>query len=731
MGMATAVAAVVRDQLHTPVPREPVERDSHQTRFWSLYIALGFGVLAGESAAGLCYFALLPTAEHRVALIIVAIAALLVGLGLLPVASRIAKCWWRERFVLVMVVVASLTTTACCALNGAVYSPLASLLVLPVAFSAIALPTLSVLGSGTLSLAELGFLLAIEPAANLHAKLSIRCGLIVGVFVIATVSSMGRNRLNKEDERIRLELERRSQIDETTGCLNSSAFFSRLQSEVDRALRYGEPLCLAIADVDLFKSFNDTHGHASGDEVLATIGESLRSTSRLSDVVARIGGDEFAVIMPSTALTGGRQMAERWRSDVRQRSELGVSISVGVATLRRQEPTSRGLFREADAGLYLAKANGRDRVAVASEAPSTSGPRTPFRAEDRQLLEERLRQAARQQREMAALIDALETVAPVGMCVVDPTYRVLRINKTLADIAGIPGALQIGRRVEELVPGLWPQLEPLYDRVRNNGDTVTHDVLAPSSSQWGRYWLTTLYPVRVEGRTSAIGVVAVDVTDRKEAEAARSHLLRNVIDALSLVAESKDPYTAGHQRRVAEFAVAIAGELGLDQATIDAIDLAARVHDIGKIRVPGEILVRPGRLSDAEMNLVKEHAQMGHDILAGAGCPVSICQMVLQHHERLDGSGYPNALQQAEILFGARIIAVADVFDAMGSARPYRAAKGHGRALEELSSGAGRLYDGDVVSACISIFRRSRLSTRATIDTDTDTNGQSLVPCSW
>ena len=170
----------------------------------------------------------------------------------------------------------------------------------------------------------------------------------------------------------------------------------------------------------------------------------------------------------------------------------------------------------------------------------------------------------------------------------------------------------------------------------------------------------------------------------------------------------RDPYTSGHQQRVAKLAVAIARELSLAEDDIEGLHLAGIIHDVGKVTIPPEILSKPGRLSGVELALIREHAQAGYDIIKGVDFPWPIAQMILQHHERLDGSGYPDGLRGDEILLGARIIAVADVVDAMATHRPYRAAVGIDAALQEIEANRGRLYDPDVVDACLRLHRDGR-----------------------
>ncbi len=174
------------------------------------------------------------------------------------------------------------------------------------------------------------------------------------------------------------------------------------------------------------------------------------------------------------------------------------------------------------------------------------------------------------------------------------------------------------------------------------------------------------------------------------------------------IVEMRDPYTAGHQQKVADLAVAIAREMNLEETRIDNLRTAAVIHDIGKMYIPSDILSKPGKLSDIEFSLIKTHPQYGHDIVKSMDFPGTVAQAVLQHHERLDGSGYPNQLKSEDTLLEAKILAVADVIEAMASNRPYRPALGIDKALEEISRNKVKLYDPDVVDTCLELFNRGK-----------------------
>ncbi|HET7833670.1 MAG TPA: HD domain-containing phosphohydrolase [Gallionella sp.] len=202
------------------------------------------------------------------------------------------------------------------------------------------------------------------------------------------------------------------------------------------------------------------------------------------------------------------------------------------------------------------------------------------------------------------------------------------------------------------------------------------------------------------GITSLRTAAERDLSNRRLGSA-----MKNTVVALARTLEMRDPYTAGHQTKVAELATAIAEMMQLPPEQIEGIHLAGVVHDIGKIYIPAEILSKPGRLTDLEFNFINAHPQRGYDILKEIEFPWPIAQMVLQHHERMNGSGYPQGLQMPEILLEARILAVADVVEAMSSYRPYRPALGINAALEEIDRNRNTLYDSRVVDACLILFR--------------------------
>jgi len=237
-----------------------------------------------------------------------------------------------------------------------------------------------------------------------------------------------------------------------------------------------------------------------------------------------------------------------------------------------------------------------------------------------------------------------------------------------------------------------------YEVIQKNGEIRINDLSAS---------------LLMDASGEAIGFrgVARDVTDhrRRERELTKSydnlqHMLEETVRTLAFTVEVRDPYTAGHQRRVAQLADAISRKMGLTVEEATGVRMAALIHDVGKVQIPGEILSKPGPLSADEMELVRTHPAVGSNILKEIEFPWPISDIVLQHHGRLDGSGYPHGTGGDEMPIEAKIIAVADVVEAMVSHRPYRSALGMDKAIEEISNNKGTLYDPGVVEACLSLL---------------------------
>ncbi|MBE9536892.1 MAG: HD-GYP domain-containing protein [Proteobacteria bacterium] len=303
-----------------------------------------------------------------------------------------------------------------------------------------------------------------------------------------------------------------------------------------------------------------------------------------------------------------------------------------------------------------------------------------------------------------------------GIVTMDAYGRIIAFNPAAEKIFGYGRSEVIGQLVsKKLIP---PKGRAAHDK------GLKHFLTTGEKKIIGRR--IELEAMRAGGSTfpAEIAVISVspgkepvfiayirDISDRKEwaeerieyAENIKRTLLQTLL-AVSKTVEIRDPYTAGHQRRVAHLAASIARVMGLSDEEVEGIFLGALIHDIGKIAVPSDILSRPGELRDEDASYLKIHCHKGYEILKPVDFPWPIAEIALQHHEHLDGSGYPQGLQGSEILPEARIVCIADVVDAMTSHRPYRPAISLQEALTSLSAKAGRWYDRDAVEACIELF---------------------------
>jgi PAS domain S-box-containing protein len=251
-----------------------------------------------------------------------------------------------------------------------------------------------------------------------------------------------------------------------------------------------------------------------------------------------------------------------------------------------------------------------------------------------------------------------------------------------------------------------------------NGDNAVFGILTVYSDEVNAFTADEIALLEEMAGDMAFGVRTLHIrrdrdialTKNQEQLVQLQDSLEDTVRAIATIVEMRDPYTAGHQVRVADLAMAIARQMGLPDEQVHAIHLAGTVHDLGKINIPAEILSKPGKITDIEFSLIKIHPQAGYDILKGIDFPWPIAQMVLQHHERLDGSGYPQGLKGEAILLEARILSVADVVEAMSSHRPYRAGLGIEVALEEITKQRGIHFDTNVVDACLALFREQGYS---------------------
>jgi PAS domain S-box-containing protein/putative nucleotidyltransferase with HDIG domain len=288
----------------------------------------------------------------------------------------------------------------------------------------------------------------------------------------------------------------------------------------------------------------------------------------------------------------------------------------------------------------------------------------------------------------------------------------IMVNQAFTRVTGFTAGEIIGRTSLEC--NIWNKIEDrqrLFEELKEKGEVIGFEVQFCSKDGGILHGLASTSLIEIHGVQCFLNIVR-DITKHIQIEKELKESLKQVrqaigttIQVLVSAVEEKDRYTAGHQRRTTDLARSIATELGMSRDRIEGLRLAGIVHDIGKLSVPSEILNKPGILSSLELALIKEHAKIGYDLLKKVKSPWPLADIVHQHHERIDGSGYPQMLRGEEILMEAKILAVADVLEAMSSHRPYRPAPGIDAGLEEIENNKGRMYDADVADACLRLFR--------------------------
>lgn len=407
----------------------------------------------------------------------------------------------------------------------------------------------------------------------------------------------------------------------------------------------------------------------------------------------RMDGTEFfSNVLLTRMEIDGSQLLQSTVRDITERKRTELELQRVNRTLRTLSEGNRSLIRSTDETQLL--------HAICRTAVEKGGYRMAWVGYVGQDAERSIRAVAQEGFEEGYLEQAHITWADNERGQ-GPTGRAARSGQTqfAKNIAHDPSMMPW--RMEAMRRGYASSIAlPLLDKSRCFG------VLTIYAAEADAFDTSEIMLLEEMADDLAFGILTlrIKLAHREHEQRLHKNMLQTV-EAIAGIVEMRDPYTSGHQARVAELARAIARHMGLSEEEMQVVHLAGLVHDLGKISIPAEILSKPSRLNDIEYSLIKMHPQSGYDILKDIDFSWPIAQMVLQHHERMDGSGYPQGLKGEQILQGARILAVADVVEAMSSHRPYRPGLGINAALEEITRARGTSYDAQVVDACVALFR--------------------------
>ena len=330
---------------------------STRDRLWLVHMRLGFAIFTIESAAVAGYLQMAPHEPHRELLTAIAAAVALASAMALALAPRISRRGWIPSLSIVWTLFAGVTLAVFAHLDGGIGSPLLELIVLPLFYASLAYEPAAVVVCGAAAVTEMACVVAADPGIHRPWRaLTITSAAVVGLAVMAVVASINRRQSERRQHDLAGLLEEAATHDDLTGCLNHRAFDKALDDEIQRAQRFDQPLSLLIADLDGFQSVNDRLGHPAGDEVLAAVGAALRRNIRSTDIAARIGGDTFAILLPSTTTDGALAQRRRIRAAIDATHPALAGISIGTALLNHTDPRRARLLRDADHDMYREKA---------------------------------------------------------------------------------------------------------------------------------------------------------------------------------------------------------------------------------------------------------------------------------------------------------------------------------------------------------------------------------------
>ena len=509
----------------------------------------------------------------------------------------------------------------------------------------------------------------------------------------------------------------------------------RLEEDLDRAWqgsrRYGAQLSVVVIDLDHFKTLNDTYGHATGDEILREFGDIMRAAARSTDILARYGGDEFVAVLvhadESAARSFGERLLRRTRSHVfcSATHRLTLCVSVGISSATPPTPASASdLLAQADKALYQAKRSGRNRICVwrAEGELETEGTGATAESEPEVLIGAKRRARVmvvddephvlrlvsafleREDCEPFTFTSAREAIDAV--CKATRHYDLIFTDIAMPCISGIELLKEISAAddlIVKIVMTGYATVDNAVGCLREGAFDFIEKPMDPGLFSAVVKRALEYRALKVENARHHAHLERM--VQQRSAQLSRSlqdvkESYRFTLEAFIAILDARETHTGRHSVRVRDLTVAMARFMGLaEEPDIEAIAAGALLHDIGKIGIPDRILFHAGPLSEQDWTIMRHHAALGHRILSSSRYMQKAAEIVLQHHERYDGTGYPAGLKGEEICLGARIFTLVDAYDAMRSDRVYRGALSEDTVAERIRAARGTQFDPAVVDA--------------------------------
>jgi diguanylate cyclase (GGDEF)-like protein len=514
------------------------------------------------------------------------------------------------------------------------------------------------------------------------------------------------------------EVREAAELDGLTGCLNRDGLQRHLTRQIAEAEKHGTRLSVAILDLDGFKSVNDIFGHPTGDGVLKSVGSALRASVRTGDVIARYGGDEFALILPEASEHQAAPVLDRVRASISSMEVPGGRITACVGVAERNEGESmQDLISRADEALRDAKGSlspGSVRRASRATSPvkaSTVNGTSPDRRQRWRAVAGDIGLGVARESDSgvsaAVAVTELQDVLQLKLC---STFQLVSSGRLeVVAEAGPDAPSQPSRDADD---GAIGRAMREKRRIKGGANKEVAIPLIVGGRAWGAISCVAGQRPLDDVDVELIAGVAEHLSAAIRTGDLYEQLTKSMIgtaEALAAALEAKDSYTADHARSIADLAVEVGRELNLSDSAIEDLRYGGIFHDVGKIAIPDAIINKPGPLTDEEFEVIKQHPAIGAEILAPVPFLYGVRTIVRHAHEHWDGGGYPEGLTGEQIPLGARIVLAVDAWHAMTSDRPYRQAMSDVEAYKELEDNSGTQFDPEVVDALLAVLKRERL----------------------